>query len=240
MLTRREECKLKKIFATVLVVIIGAVIVYQNELIQMPKEGERTVQQANSNELPANMQYDGKNQVVSINGNKPDFTENDLKLNKGSWQSFTDLDTLNRVGVANAMLSKDLMPSAEREPLYVNPTGWKNKKTKTGWLYNRCHLVGYQLTGENNNMKNLMTGTRSFNTPGMLTYENEVANYIRKTKNHVRYQVKPLFKGDELVARGVQIQAQSIEDNQVQFNVIIFNVEQDVDIDYSTGKSTLK
>lgn len=197
----------------------------------------------NDQEL-ANLTYDGKNQAVTINNNHTTFSKEDLSLSKGNWQTFSNLDQYNRVGVANAMLSKSMMPTAKRERLNVNPTGWKNKQiTVNGhreWLYNRCHLIGYQFTGENNNLKNLMTGTRSFNDPGMLYYEDKVATYLKTTGNHVRYQVEPIFKGNELVVRGVHMQAKSIEDNQLEFNVYIFNVEQGVIINYTDGTSKLQ
>ncbi|PZL70331.1 DNA-entry nuclease, partial [Enterococcus plantarum] len=144
--------------------------------------------QANQIELPT--EYDGSYQEIVINDNVPTFTEADLNLSKGVWQSFSDLDQLNRVGIANALIGKESFPTEEREPLTVKPTGWKQKKLSDGqWLYNRCHLIGFQLTGENNNMKNLMTGTRQFNTPHMLNYENQIMDYIRLTGNHVRYRV---------------------------------------------------
>ncbi|MBC1713810.1 DNA/RNA non-specific endonuclease [Listeria welshimeri] len=190
-----------------------------------------------SNSTLANIAYNGKNQVIEVNNNVPSFNKEDLSLTSGNFQHFSDLDSFNRVGKANAVLHKSMMPTEEREPLYINPTGWKNKKTANGWLYNRCHLIGFQLTGENNNPKNLMTGTRSLNTPGMLEYENQVASYLRKTNNHVRYRVTPIFKKDELLARGVQIEAQSIEDKSIQFNVYILNVESDIELDYQDGTS---
>jgi len=191
----------------------------------------------------ADLEYKGK-QVIILNNNRTTFSKSDLSLSKGSWQSFSNVDSLNRVGVANAMLSKSLMPTEDREPLYVNPTGWKNKKIKvngkTEWLYNRSHLIGFQLTGENNNPKNLMTGTRSLNDPDMLIYENKVASYLKRTNHHIRYQVEPIFRGNELVARGVHMQAKSIEDNEVEFNVYIFNVEQGVTINYTDGSSSVQ
>ncbi|WP_271006949.1 DNA/RNA non-specific endonuclease [Listeria seeligeri] len=185
----------------------------------------------------ASLEFDGQHQVVQVNDNHPKFTKEDLSLANDNWQKFSNLDQLNRVGEANAMLHKSMMPHAEREALYINPTAWKNKKTESGWLYNRCHLIGYQLTGENNNPKNLMTGTRSLNTPGMLDFENEVATYLRKTDNHVRYRITPIFRGNELLARGVQVEAQSIEDSTLQFNVYIFNVETGMVLDYKDGSS---
>ncbi|EAD6942949.1 DNA/RNA non-specific endonuclease [Listeria monocytogenes] len=183
--------------------------------------------------------YQG-NQVISVNHQLPVFTQEELSLKDGAWQTFSELDALNRVGEANAMLHTSMMPKAEREPLYINPTGWKNKKTKTGWLYNRAHLIGYQLTGENNNPKNLMTATRSLNTLCMLEYENRVADYLYETNNHVRYRVTPIFKANELVARGVEMQAKSVEDDELQFHVYIFNVEEGMEINYTDGTSKVE
>ncbi|MBC2242265.1 DNA/RNA non-specific endonuclease [Listeria booriae] len=194
---------------------------------------------ANTDQDLLKLQYDGKHQVVILNNNKPDFTAEEVKSGQKSGQSFSNLDGLNRVGPANAVLSRSLMPKEEREPLYVDPTGWKNKKIPSGWLYNRSHLIGYQMTGENNNLKNLMTGTRSLNSPSMLDYENQVAEYLKKTGNQVRYRVTPIFSGNDLLARGVQIEAQSIQDNGLSFNVYIFNVEKGVVLDYSDGSSKL-
>ncbi|WP_422851508.1 DNA/RNA non-specific endonuclease [Enterococcus plantarum] len=162
-----------------------------------------------------------------------------MSLDNGVWQIFSDLDSLNRVGVANALIGKESFPHETIEPLSIKPTGWNQKKlSDSQWLYNRCHLVGYQLTGENNNMKNLMTGTRSFNTPHMLNYENQIMDYIRLTGNHVRYRVTPHFIGDELVARGVQMEATSVESNDFAYNVYIFNIQEGYTIDYTTGKAT--
>lgn len=176
-----------------------------------------------------------------VRQNRPDFSSEDLSLKNGTWQNFSNLDSLNRVGEANAMLNRSMMPTNEREPLYINPSGWKQKRMTNGeWLYNRCHLIGFQLTGENNNPRNLMTGTRSFNTPGMVEYENQIAKYLRRTGNHVRYRVTPDFRGNELVARGIQLEAQSIEDNQLSFNVYIKNQQEGYKIDYLTGKSISK
>ncbi|EAD5426712.1 DNA-entry nuclease [Listeria monocytogenes] len=194
-----------------------------------------------SEEIPllANEAFRG-NQVISVNNQIPVFTQEELSLKNEAWQKFSDLDSLNRVGEANAMLHNSMMPKDEREALYVNPTGWKNKKTKTGWLYNRAHLIGFQLTGENNNPKNLMTATRSLNTPCMLEYENRVADYLHETNNHVRYRVTPIFKDNELVARGVEMQAQSVEDDELQFHVYIFNVEEGMEINYQDGTSKVE
>ncbi|MDN3201682.1 DNA/RNA non-specific endonuclease [Enterococcus faecalis] len=179
-------------------------------------------------------------QVEIVNQNKPKFSSEELSIAKGNWQIFSDLDSLNRVSEAKAMLHKNRMPTEERERLYIKPTGWKQKKMKNGdYLYNRCHLIGYQLTGENNNPRNLMTGTRSFNTPGMVEYENKVADYLRKTGNHFLYRVTPDFRGNELVARGVRIEAQSIEDSQLSVHVYVHNVQEGYTINYLTGESSV-
>ncbi|MBO1299131.1 MULTISPECIES: DNA/RNA non-specific endonuclease [unclassified Enterococcus] len=183
-------------------------------------------------------EYDGTHQEIEINHNKPTFTEEELSLEKGTWESYSDIDRLNRVGQANAMLGKKMFPKEKRESLYIDPTGWKQKKLSDGqWLYNRSHLIGFQLTGQNNNIKNLMTGTRSLNTPYMLAHENDIAAYIKETNHHVRYRVTPHFEDDELVARGVQLEAQSIEDNQISFNVFIYNVQDGYTINYQTGQA---
>ncbi|HGF8354544.1 TPA: DNA/RNA non-specific endonuclease [Enterococcus faecium] len=184
-------------------------------------------------------EYDGKHQEIEINGNQPEFTKEDLSLSKGTWESYSNIDKLNRVGQANAMLGKDLFPTEKREPLYIDPTGWKQKKLSDGqWLYNRSHLIGFQLTGQNNNIKNLMTGTRSLNAPYMLAHENDIAAYIKETNHHVRYRVTPHFEGNELVARGVQLEAESIEDKKIEFNVFIYNVQDGYTINYETGQAT--
>lgn len=182
--------------------------------------------------------YDGGHQELVVNGNQPSFTESDLSLSQGVWQQFSNLDHLNRVGVANALIGTDSFPTDKREGLTIKPTGWKQKKLSDGqWLYNRAHLIGFQLTGENDNPKNLMTGTRQFNTPHMLNYENQIKTYIKQSGNHVRYRVTPYFYEDELVARGIQLEAKSIESEDFSFNVYIYNVQDGYQIDYNSGKS---
>lgn len=139
------------------------------------------------------------------------------------------------------MLNQSLMPTAKREPLHWDPTGWHNKRISSGWLYNRSHLIGYQLTGQNNNPKNLITGTEEMNVSGMLPYENEVADYLKESSNnYLRYRVKPIFKGDELLARGVQMEAKSVGSNAVSFNVYVFNVQPGVVLNYSDGTSRVQ
>ncbi|OTN83736.1 hypothetical protein A5819_003716 [Enterococcus sp. 7E2_DIV0204] len=233
---------LKKIvfifLATVSVGALSGCDNLENSVISIQKTltDERIINDSDTN-LPT--EFDGKYQEVVLNDNQPVFTKEDLSLQNGVWQTFSDLDNLNRVGVANALIGKESFPTEEREPLTVKPTGWKQKKLPDGqWLYNRSHLVGFQLTGENDNMKNLMTGTRQFNTPHMLNYENQIMDYIRLTGNHVRYRVTPHFIGDELVARGVQMEAASVETDEFAYNVYIFNVQDGYKINYATGAAT--
>jgi len=185
----------------------------------------------------ASLTYSGQ-QEITVNQNKPGFSRAELSTKNGAWATYQNLDSLNRVTGAAALLNQSLMPSAQREALTVDPTGWHNKRTSHGWLYNRSHLIGYQFTGQNNNPKNLMTGTRTLNNPAMLHNEMDVATYLKESKSHyVRYAVTPVFKGNELVARGVQMRAQSIGSNAVHFNVYIFNIEPGYTIDYTTGYS---
>lgn len=181
--------------------------------------------------------YQGQ-QVIFVNNNQPTFSSGDLDTSKGSWQKYSNLDQYNRATAANALLNKSMMPTAKREPLKVNPTGWHNKKVNGKYLYNRCHLIGYQLSGQNNNWKNLITGTRSLNDPAMLQYEDEVAEFLRTNPNaYVRYQVTPVYRGSEQVARGVHMQGQSVGSNAIHFNVYIFNVQDGVKINYDDGTS---
>lgn len=198
--------------------------------------GAHAVESVSATKL-ANLTYKGQD-IITVNNNDPDFSQSDLNTANGAWQRYGNLDGLNRVTAANALLNKSLMPTSQREPLHVNPTGWHNKRIASGWLYNRCHLIGYQLTGQNNNFKNLMTGTRQLNDPDMLRYEDEVADYLKESNsNYVRYRVTPVFRGNELLARGVEMEGQSVKSNSVHFNVYIFNVQEGVSLNYATGTS---
>lgn len=164
-----------------------------------------------------------------------------MSIDAGTWQTFSDLDSLNRVGVADALLHRSMMPTEERGDISnVYPTGWNQKKLENNvWLYNRSHLIGFQMTGENDNWKNLFTGTQQLNQIHMVQFENEVANYLRKTNNHVRYRVTPIFRERELLPRAIQMEARSVETNDIQFNVLIHNVQDGLSIDYSTGKASI-
>lgn len=187
-----------------------------------------------------NLTYSGT-QTVEINHNVPTFTKDELSLSKGAWESYGDLDTLNRVTKAEAMLNMSIQPTGERGDISsVTPTGWKNKKLKSGYLYNRSHLIGYALAGENANVKNLMTGTAQLNNPEMLRHEMDIKAYIEQSADHyVRYLVEPIFHDNELVARGVHMMAQSVDSSALAFNVYIFNIQDGVTINYADGSSTV-
>ena len=180
---------------------------------------------------------------VPLNDNNPDFDPDNLPPR--SFEEYSDLDSLGRCGVAFANVGLDLMPTEKRGSIgQVKPSGWKTVQydiVDGKYLYNRCHLIGYQLTAENANKKNLITGTRYLNVQGMLPFENLVADYVKETGNHVLYRVTPIFEGDNLVADGVQIEAISVEDKGegLLFNVYCYNVQPGIVIDYATGDSAL-
>lgn len=183
--------------------------------------------------------YDGK-AYVELNGNVPEFSESE-KTSSESFEEYGKLDSLGRCTYAVSCIGKDLMPTEKRGSIgSVKPSGWHISKydfVDGKYLYNRCHLIGYQLTAENANERNLITGTRYLNIEGMLPFENDVADYIEITNNHVYYKVTPIFEGNNLVANGVQMQAYSVEDNGqgISFNVYCYNVQPGVAIDYATG-----
>ena len=186
--------------------------------------------------------YSGDPYVV-INDNEPSFSSEELESD--SFESYGELDDLGRCTIAFANLSSELMPQGERGSIgQVKPSGWQTVRYDSvdgKYLYNRCHLIGWQLSGENANERNLITGTRYMNTEGMLPFENMVADYIKETDGHVLYRVTPIFVEDELVARGVQMEAYSIEDAgaSICFNVFVYNVQPGIEIDYSDGSSRL-
>lgn len=198
------------------------------------------VSPTSSDQELAEMTFNGT-QTIEINHNQPTFSQEDLSLTKGAWESYGELDTLNRATQANAMLNQSIMPTEKRGDISsVTPTGWKNKKIAGGYLYNRSHLIGYALAGENANWKNLITGTRQLNSPEMLRFEMDIKAYLEESKEHfVRYQVTPIFLKEELLARGVHLMAQSIGDTKISFNVYIFNVQDGVTINYADGSSVV-
>ena len=186
--------------------------------------------------------YDGK-AYVAINNNEPFFMDNDMTTT--AFENYSDLDSLGRCGVAYANICKEIMPTEKRGKIgMIKPSGWHTVKydvIKDRYLYNRCHLIGYQLAGENANPKNLITGTRYLNVEGMLPFENLVADYVNNTGNHVLYRVTPMFSGSNLVANGVLIEAKSVEDNGggILFNVYCYNVQPGIGINYENGDSWL-
>ncbi len=179
---------------------------------------------------------------VVINNNQPEFSDTDIVMD--SYEFYSELDQYNRCGYAMACIGQDIMPTVDRGSIgQVKPSGWQTVKydfVDGKYLYNRCHLIGYQLTGENANPCNLITGTRYLNVEGMLPFENLVADYVKETDNHVMYRVTPIFLGNDAVARGVQMEALSVEDNGygVCFNVYAYNSQPGVVIDYATGNSS--
>ena len=179
---------------------------------------------------------------VVLNNNVPEFTENDIT--EIGYEYYSNLDEQKRSQVAYAVVGVETMPIENRiSNGQIKPSGWHTVKydiVDGGYLYNRCHLIGYQLTGENKNEKNLITGTRYMNVKGMLKFENKVADYVTTTKNHVMYRATPIYSGDNLLASGVKIEAKAIEDKHFYFNVYIYNVQPGIVIDYRSGDSYLK
>ena len=210
-----------------------------------PKDSQSTSSAAVSVQSQAQSLLSGYNgePYCVINGNVPNFTESEIT--DKSFESYSPLDSLGRCGVAVASVGTDIMPTEDRGSIgQVKPAGWHLVKydiVDGKYLYNRCHLIGFQLTGENANEQNLITGTRYLNVTGMLPFENDVAEYVKKTNNHVMYRVTPVYDGDNLIADGVQMEAYSVEDGGkgLSFNVFCYNVQPGIVIDYATGDSYL-
>lgn len=207
-------------------------------------QADNSVTSVDLNQIP---DFDGVTTFVAINNNVPTFTDEDkAKARSGSFEYYSELDSLGRVGIAYANLGKETMPpkGEKRGSIgHVKPSGWQSLKFDNvdgKYLYNRSHLIGWQLSAENDNEKNLATGTRFFNVDGMLPFENLVADYIKNTGNHVLYRVTPIFVGDELVMRGLQMEAYSVEDDGagVSYNVYVYNAQPGIYIDYLTGMAT--
>lgn len=226
-------------------IIFVIIIIFLEQISANIQEylGDINHQETVSYEIGEIPKYESSSYVI-INNNKPNFDEKDYTTK--SFENYSRLDTKGRCGVAFANICKETMPPKgdERgEISSVKPTGWEQKRYNGEYLYNRCHLIGYQLSDEDANELNLITGTRYFNVSGMLPFENQVAEYIKENENsHVLYRVTPIFEGDNLLANGVQMEAYSLEDNGegVCFNVFVYNVQPGVEIDYETGKSSLK
>lgn len=215
-------------------------IIQEIEVIQTESEidPEESPSKFDSSQIPV---YAG-NAYATINDNIPFFAADGI-LSAG-YEFYSPLDELGRCGPAMALVGKETMPTEERGEIgMIKPTGWHTVKysgiVDGNYLYNRCHLIGYQLSGENSNEKNLITGTRYFNVTGMLPFENEVADYVKNIGNHVMYRVTPVFAGDNLVADGVLMEAYSTEDNGegVCFCIFVYNIQPGIEIDYATGDS---
>ena len=242
--TRRQRAeKRKKKFRLVAIAIIAVAIICVAGICLLKwKSSEGYRRQQAGLHIPA---YSGEAYAI-INENVPYFTDEDMST--VSFESYSDLDSLGRCGVAYANVSRDLMPTEERGEIgSIKPTGWVQTKydgyvdSKPPYLYNRCHLIAYCLTAENANEKNLITGTRYMNVEGMLPFEEQVAKYLDSNDNHVLYRVTPIFEGDNLVASGVLIEAYSVEDNGkgICFCVYVYNVQPGIEIDYKTGESRI-
>lgn len=240
MTRKKKKLSLKNILTTIMTIILlmGLAYIKDNVLID---NTINHVEVANYNHIEDIPEYSG--QIYGeINNNIPYFDENDYTTDV--FEEYSNLDKKGRCGVAYANICKEIMPpngDKRGDISSVKPTGWKQKKYNGEYLYNRCHLIGYQLSDEDDNKLNLITGTRYFNVSGMLPFENQVAEYIHKSKKnvHVLYRVTPFFKEDNLLASGVQIEAYSVEDNGkgVCFNVYVYNVQPGVTINYKTGES---
>lgn len=231
--------KNKKLVTSLLsLIVLIAVVSYQYILPSYAYKDNSN----NTSDVISIPSYDNEPYKV-VNNNKPTFTDSEKELTEK--EEYSDLDSLGRVGVAFALVSKSTMPTTKRGSIgMIKPAGWHTVKydfVDGKYLYNRCHLIAHQLTGQNANPKNLMTCTRSMNVDGMLPFENKVANYIKETNNHVLYRVTPVFDGDNLVANGAYMEAYSIEDKgKLSFNVYVYNVQKGVIIDYKTGESKLE
>lgn len=237
--------KKTKLVAAIVIVAASFAVYGVKDHLQEPKTTTPAKTQTQSQVVSAQqdlaqLNYEGT-QTIEINQNNPTFSKEDLSTANGPWEKFGDLDHLNRATDAEALLNKKLMPTEKRgEISSVTPTGWHNKKINGQYLFNRSHLIGYQLTGQNANWKNLITGTRQLNSPEMLRFEMDIKYYLEKSnKNYVRYSVVPVFRGDELLARGVHMMAQSIGNDDIHFNVYIFNVQEGVSLNYADGTSTI-
>ena len=216
-----------------------------SETIKIPDETPEIVTTISSDEFDlSNIPAYSGNPYVEVNQNVPYFTENELSTT--SYEYYSELDSFGRCGVCIASVGKDIMPTEERGEIgAIKPTGWHTVKyigvIDGNYLYNRCHLIGYQLTGENANTRNLITGTRYMNVVGMAPFENMVADYVNETGNHVMYRVTPIFDGKNLLASGVLMEGKSVEDHGagILFNVFCYNVQPGIVINYANGESSL-
>lgn len=207
--------------------------------IQKPVEISDTIEQVNTSPFNlADIPEFSDKAYISVNNGIPYFTDDELTTT--AFETYSELDNLGRCGIAYANICKELMPTEKRGNISeVKPSGWQSIKMNSvdgGWLYNRCHLIGFQLAGENANKLNLITGTRYLNIEGMLPFENMIADYVKETNHHVLYRVSPIFKDNELVARGVLMEGKSVEDDEIEFCVFAYNTQPGISINYKTGE----
>lgn len=231
----------KQIVSTLIFLIIVVIFIYVTD------NENKTNNIENNTNLVAQTSYSSVSDIpeytgeicVTINDNKPYFSQSNYTTT--AFEKYSELDALGRCGVAYANICKETMPPKgdERGDISsVRPTGWKQTKIDGEYLYNRCHLIAYSLSDEDANKQNLITGTRYFNVQGMLPMEKQVLEYMNKNKdNHVLYRVTPVFKGENLLATGVEMEAYSVEDNgKLSFNVFVYNVQPGANLNYATGE----
>lgn len=239
----RKKSNNKSLVLSVLLLIVLMLASYLKDDIQSLLLKITTANEIKSYNLDDIPNYYGDKYII-INNNIPTFTDEEKQID--NLEKYYDLDILGRTTMSFALVGIETMPTEERGSIgTVKPTGWHTVKYDNidgKYLYNRCHLIGYQLTGENANPNNLITCTRETNTGVMLEYENKIVSYIKETENHVLYRVTPIYKYNELVARGINLEAYSIEDNGkgIRFNIYIYNVQDGIEINYKTGESKLK
>lgn len=232
----KKKMNLKQILTMAITIILFIGLIYIAHNLDILNE----ITVANYNSINETPEYSGQI-YVKINNGKPYFTEEDYITE--SFEKYSDLDEKGRCRVAYANICKEIMPpdgDQRGDISSIKPTGWVQRKYNGEYLYNRCHLIGHQLSDEDANELNLITGTRYFNVNGMLPFENKVADYIEKHKNnHVLYRVTPIFKGNNKLASGVEIEAYSVEDRgkEICFNVYVYNVQPGITINYETGES---
>lgn len=250
---QRQELKTKKRKRILIALVVLSILCFVGSIIvpfairhagvrlsRTNTNGSESIVYADPRSIP---DYSGKDYIV-LKGGKPNFNAWDLENITG--EHYSELDSLGRCGVAYAMLDRSMMPTGERgEIRQIKPSGWVQEKyegivdSNPPYLYNRSHLIAYALTGQNANEKNLITGTRYMNATTMLPWEEQVMRYLDNSENHVLYRVTPYFKGRELLARGVEMEAYSVEDEGkgVCYHVLIYNVQPGIELDYSTGES---
>lgn len=230
--------KIRNIITSIIFLIVAIIAIYFGDIEVNENILENTTVSYNLGEIP---EYNGEI-FVRINNNIPNFEKSDFTSE--CFERYSKLDKLGRCGVAFVNLGKETMPKEGEKRTsisHIYPSGWQSVEYNGKSLYNRCHLIAYSLSAENANKQNLITGTNYFNTSGMLPFETKVLEYLRKNeKNHVLYRVTPIFERNNLVASGVQMEAQSVENKEICFNVYIYNVQPNIEIDYSNGYSKLK